>query len=637
MSTKFTIDLLQLGITWQPNKTYRIQIDEGFVVEVGNNQSISPEQNLTFTTPGRTFVSSTVPADNQTMLSPIIELTFDRNVVKKTGNIYLYKVGTPDILETTVSITGLSLINNRTIQVNLKSFLDPTSSYYIRTDAGIVADAVFDIGSSAINDSTTFNFTTPSSTTLSSTVPANNSSGLDTLNFSLVFNRNITLGTGNIYIYKVGTPDQLVLTLPVAQSTITTNTLSATGLFDGNSTYYITTDAGIVLDTFGFNFGGISNSTTFRFSTDVAVRMANIGVDDDSIYFGETNAINGDIIISSSSIGTFGGRVFVHNILTNQLLRTFNDPLNNSDFYTFGASVDISNLYIAIGAPVYNSSASASIRNNTRVYIHNLNDWSLRYTLTNPNRTSSGNNNWFGNSVSIAGNFTVVGSPEGIFGPGKAFIYNNSTGSLLFTLTDPSPADGNNFGFTVRAFGNFVAVGAPDTKQTGVPSLSEGKVHIYNLTNGQFLRTINIPVTPSSSTFFGRMMYLNGNNLIVNQYIFDITTGQLIRTLPDVITSVNATVGDRISRVAINNNYALIGRETDDEPATSSSNNSGRAYLYRLSDGQLVKTFVNPNVQGTTDSDNFGYNVYLSNNYAVVSALEDQSGTNSGIEYVWRI
>ena len=88
--------------------------------------------------------------------------------------------------------------------------------------------------------------------------------------------------------------------------------------------------------------------------------------------------------------------------------------------------------------------------------------------------------------------------------------------------------------------------------------------------------------------------------------------------------------------VAISGNYAIVGAYTEND---ASGTNSGKAYIFDVTTGQLKWTLDNPNAYGTSASDYFGYSVAISGNYAIVGARneDDASGSNSGKAYIFEL
>lgn len=277
-------------------------------------------------------------------------------------------------------------------------------------------------------------------------------------------------------------------------------------------------------------------------------------------------------------------------------------------------------------------------------------DWStvsLLHTLDNPNAgTAQPTSDFFGSAVSLNESYCVVGanyedndSPERL-NDGKAYIFNTTTGQLLYTLHNPntSPAAySDEFGKRVIVDGNYAAI-------TG-DSQGIGKVFIYDLTNGNLTRTISNPDNATGHGF-GNALALIGNYLFVGAsgriygrgrvYVFDILTGTLINTLGvfpgDPITGFGSDVhsyGD----------YVIIG-------GASYNSWSGKIWLYKTdtgdwTDAYLVWTIDNPNSASTTGSDHFGFSVAMNDSYIAISAKgeKDPSDTarTAGRVYVFNL
>jgi len=159
-NTSIRIDTVGLGIDWGSNETYRVILDQGFLLQDGNLQLPIGGNLTTFTTAGNPVISSTYP-NNGNLSSEeneTITIAIDRaNIVPISGNIYLYEKATPNILLATYSITsgnisantakvGIGYYNNsdtitgNIISIPINHYLSSNSSYFIRTTANIIQD-----------------------------------------------------------------------------------------------------------------------------------------------------------------------------------------------------------------------------------------------------------------------------------------------------------------------------------------------------------------------------------------------------------------------------------------------------------------------------------------------------------------
>ena len=88
--------------------------------------------------------------------------------------------------------------------------------------------------------------------------------------------------------------------------------------------------------------------------------------------------------------------------------------------------------------------------------------FALRRILFDSNVTAQARSQQ-GYSVAIDGDPVVVGAPQddvGAYTAGVAKVYDANTGTLLHTLTNPSPAASEHFGIAVAVSGSHIVVGA---------------------------------------------------------------------------------------------------------------------------------------------------------------------------------
>jgi len=390
----------------------------------------------------------------------------------------------------------------------------------------------------------------------------------------------------------------------------------------------------------------------------MAIKLNNTTIIDDTRNALAVASITfADATVQTTAGGSGGGAAFGSTIAPGgTLLYTLDNPnaYSTSANDVFGYSVAISGNYAIVSAP--NEDDSSGIQSG-KVYIYNVTTGALLYTLDNPNAYDTSAGDQFGVSVAIDGNYAIVGAynedDSGGIGSGKAYIYNVTTGALLYTLNNPtaySTSDGDFFGSSVAISGNYAIVGAYNEDDAG--GATSGKAYIYNVSTGALLFTLNNPNAYSTSVddYFGFPVAISGNYAIVGAtseddaggsqsgkaYIYNVTTGALLFTLNNP-TAYDTSDGDQFgSSVAISGNYAIVGAYTEDD---ASGLDSGKVYVYNVSTGALLYTLNNPNPYDTSVEDYFGYKVAISGNCAIVSApLEDDSGgLNSGKVYVYNV
>lgn len=225
-------------------------------------------------------VSSLNPADDATNVGvdATFEINFSEDIVTSTGNIILYQASDDSIVET-IDVTdaaGIVTASSTTaLIINPSTTLDSETAYYFTIDATVVDDTS---GNSfaGISNSTTWNFTTADviNPTVSSLNPADNATGVAVdANFEINFSEDVSTSTGNIIFYKAS-DDSVVETIDITNAAGLVTASSTSGLIinptttlDSATEYYITIGATVVDDSSGNSFAGISNSTTWSFTT----------------------------------------------------------------------------------------------------------------------------------------------------------------------------------------------------------------------------------------------------------------------------------------------------------------------------------------------------------------------------------
>ena len=277
----------------------------------------------------------------------------------------------------------------------------------------------------------------------------------------------------------------------------------------------------------------------------------------------------------------------------------------------------------------------------------------LLHTIDNPNPHGTSQNNQFGRSVSINGDRAIVGSfgqsVNGDNASGEAYIFNITTGALLHTMANPNgwgTGEDDQFGSSVAIEGDYAIVGAP---YEDLPSRSAtGKAYIFDATTGSLLHTLDNPITSSVNALFGSSVSISGTTVVVSApgqqvggdlssgkaYIYDAITGTLLHILDNPNASGTPAYDQFGNSVSISGDNVIVGAHYEDNSA-----NSGRVYIFNTTSGALLHTINNPNAYGTSIQDRFGFSVSISGDYAIASAHyeDDAGGTSSGKAYIFDV
>src|SRR5207249_1234283 len=139
-------------------------------------------------------------------------------------------------------------------------------------------------------------------------------------------------------------------------------------------------------------------------------------------------------------------------------------------------------------------------------------------TLTSPNAQTDGN---FGSSVAVSEGdpIVVVGAPLESAGTpaqqqaGHAYVLDTTTG-LITTLTSPTPQANGLFADSVAVSGTTVVVGAP-LESAGTPAQQQaGHAYVFDATDGSLITTLTSP-TPQTNGHFGLSVAVSGTTVVV--------------------------------------------------------------------------------------------------------------------------
>jgi hypothetical protein len=262
-----------------------------------------------------------------------------------------------------------------------------------------------------------------------------------------------------------------------------------------------------------------------------------------SVAISDNNILVGDLRDDTGALGAGAAHLFDGS--TGSLLHTFQKPTPTSNG-DFGFSVAISGNNVLVGARFDKSNAGTA-------YLFDGSTGSLLRTFQKPTPSIY---DQFGYSVAVSGNNILVGEII----TGAAYLFDGTTGSLLQTFLNPTPENSDLFGYSVSISGNNVLIGTPNDS---AGASNAGSAYLFDATSGSLLQTFLNP-TPAISQSFGQSVAISNNNVLVGApnggngtaYLFDATTGSLLQTFLDPTPLSGGSFG---FSVAISNDNALIG------------------------------------------------------------------------------
>lgn len=306
IKTRVEVSTADLGINWQKNQTYRIALQQDFVREDGGDLQPNPANSslFTFTTNATGPVIAHVDPMAGAQLNGYsrVKITYDRKIILGSGLIRLYKAGSPAelISEYNVAETYTNQVyvdtDEKTLVISIDGFLyAANSNYYFTMESSVLKD-YDNFFIDAITANNILYFTTGSAPMLLSTTPADNSNTFSGHTLSLTFDRNMVKQSGNITLNRAS-DDGIVYSWNVNDTTRVkfvgpTVTLDATFYLNPNTAYYINVGPAALRDPSGILFAGISDKTTFNFTTASTIDAGSVSWITGNYTWGGTIYIN---------------------------------------------------------------------------------------------------------------------------------------------------------------------------------------------------------------------------------------------------------------------------------------------------------------------------------------------------------
>jgi hypothetical protein len=233
------------------------------------------------------------------------------------------------------------------------------------------------------------------------------------------------------------------------------------------------------------------------------------------------------------------------------------EPLNPAAADQFGASVDIYENTVVIGAPGKDISNDA---NRGRVYVFKRvgHIWQQVIGLQSSDGIA---NDYFGASVSIHGNTIAVGSPYN-FPAGSVYIFklDNNSWTQKAKLLPWTVGNGMHFGKSISLWGNTLIIGAP--------KYGNGTVFTFNNTDVVgAVWAAQQRLEPEQSNFsmdFGASVSLHENNMVIGAPFYRTPDGTpkgtayIFKRLNN-IWSKSSTIGDEGENGQCGSSVALDG------------------------------------------------------------------------------
>jgi len=313
----------------------------------------------------------------------------------------------------------------------------------------------------------------------------------------------------------------------------------------------------------------------------------------------------------------------------------------------FGGSVSISGDYAIVGVPGDDDNGNDS--GSAYIFKRSSNSWTQIAKLT----ASDGKaDDWFGGSVSISGDYAIVGATYGSddngYVSGSAYIFKRSGNSWTqiakLTASDGQADDWDYFGGSVSISSDYAIVGAEGDDDNGEDS---GSAYIFKRGVDSWTQIAKLTASDGQADdWFGVSVSISSDYAIVgaegdddngedsgSAYIFKRNVGSWTQIAK--LTASDGQADDWFGgSVSISGNYVIVGAEYGDD---DNGYDSGSAYIFERSGDSWTQFAKLTASDGQADAwDYFGGSVSISGDYAIVGVEgDDDNGEDSGSAYIF--
>jgi hypothetical protein len=204
--------------------------------------------------------------------------------------------------------------------------------------------------------------------------------------------------------------------------------------------------------------------------------------------FGSSVSISGNYIAVGATYGDAGSNIDFGTVSifrfdgTNWVFNQKISDATGANGDEFGYAVSISGNHLIVGAP--NDDIGANANQGSASFFRLGSNWTLVQKTTNAAGTAG---DLFGRSVSVSGNYSVIGEPLNGSGIGNIYRYNGTNWALMQSLTE---ASGNAFANRVAISENYILFGA--TNETVGTNASQGAAYLYIRVGGMWQKVQRI-------------------------------------------------------------------------------------------------------------------------------------------------
>ncbi len=290
-----------------------------------------------------------------------------------------------------------------------------------------------------------------------------------------------------------------------------------------------------------------------------------------------------------------------------------------------------------------NSNSDNSIRLENMHFLHSqrFNNHQMNWVETAKLITLDGSSNdWFGISVDIDGDYSVVGARDDDGERGSAYVFRRD-GNIWVQdqkLLATDGVAGDWFGISVSIKDDIIFVGADaDDNENGV---NAGSVYVFRHNDSSWIQQNKLLASDGTANdYFGRYVSLDTDYAVIGAYYDDDITGSayvfkrdgLAWIEEDKLTASDGAPGDYFGiSTSIYGDYVIVGAYRDDN---INGIDAGSVYIFKKTENGWIEEKIVISSDGAAN-DRFGISTSLDREYMVIGAYYDDA--NIGSAYVFK-
>lgn len=297
----------------------------------------------------------------------------------------------------------------------------------------------------------------------------------------------------------------------------------------------------------------------------------------------------------------------------------------------FGQSIDLVGTTLVVGSPKY-SSSSTNFCGGVFIYRYQFAKWSLSQILV---ASDSSPGSFFGNSVSVSSDVLLIGSASKssttTIGVGSAYFFRQNS-SLLWSqeqiMLPPTPVSGSLFGNSVSVHGNWGIIGAPKINNM------QGAAYLYqfNLVSKIWeLKTTLVPprYTNNEKTnnpmniLFGSSVVIQSSSSSLSSSSFPLSSPSSSSPSPLSSPSAPSSPSPLSSSSSLDSLIIAVGATWDSTIEVE----GGAVYLFRKDEfSKSLELTLSLYGQDQEARDNFGQSIALADDIVVIGSPHHRAG-----------